>query len=66
MTVKRLLSFLSGLSVALFGPLARMPAWAQLLTLGVGGIVASGMLTPPTMTPQLSAAFDPPSHWVSK
>src|ERR1700679_3005806 len=57
MLMKRILSFLSGLSVALLGPLGRMPAWAQLLTLGVGaGAVA--ILTPPSLTPQLSAAFD--------
>ncbi len=58
MTVKRVLSFLSGLALVLFGPLGRLPAWAQLLTLGVGGIVASGVLMPPAITPQLSAAFD--------
>ena len=56
--VKRILSFLSGLALALFGPFARMPAWAQLLTLGVGGVVTAAVLTPPTLLPQLSAAFD--------
>jgi hypothetical protein len=56
--VKRILSFLSGLAIALLGPVGRMPAWAQLLTLGVGGVVASAILTPPALTPQLSAAFD--------
>ena len=56
--VKRILSFLSGLALVLLGPVGRMPAWAQLLTLGVGGVVASAILTPPALTPQLSAAFD--------
>ena len=36
-TMKR---FLSVLALALLGPLWRMPAWAQLTTLGVGGIAA--------------------------
>ena len=51
--------FLSFLAVALLGPIWRMPAWAQLTTLGVGGIAAVvvGMLTPPSITPQPSAAF---------
>ena len=56
--VKRILSFLSGLALVLLGPIGRMPAWAQLLTLGIGGVVASAILTPPTLVPQLSAAFD--------
>ena len=56
--VKRILSFLSGLALVLLGPVGRMPAWAQLLTLGVGGVVASAILTPPALDPQLSAAFD--------
>ena len=55
-TMKRFLSFLA---VALLGPIWRMPAWAQLTTLGVGGIavVVVGILTPPSITPQPSAAF---------
>ncbi len=56
--VKRILSFLSGLALVLLWPIGRMPAWAQLLTLGIGGVVASAILTPPSLTPQLSAAFD--------
>ncbi len=58
MTVKRVLTFLSGLAVALLGPFGRMPAWAQLLMLGVGGAIGAAILTPPTLTPQLSAQFD--------
>ena len=57
--VKRILSFLSGLALVLLGPIGRMPAWAQLLTLGIGGVVASAILTPPSLTPQLSAALIP-------
>ncbi len=57
-TVKRVLSFLSGLALGLIGPFGRMPAWAQLLTLGVGGVIGASILTPPALTPQLSAAFD--------
>jgi hypothetical protein len=56
--VKRILSFLSGLALVLLGPVGRMPAWAQLLTLGVGGVVGAAILTPPTLVPQLSAGFD--------
>ena len=56
--VKRILSFLSGLALVLLWPIGRMPAWAQLLTLGIGGVVASAILTPPSLTPQLSASFD--------
>jgi hypothetical protein len=53
--------FLSFLALALLGPFWRMPAWAQLTTLGVGGIAAAiiGPLTPPAITPQPSAAFTP-------
>jgi len=51
--------FLSFLTVALLGPIWRMPAWAQLTTLGVGGIAAVvvGILTPPALTPQPSTSF---------
>ena len=50
--------FLSFLAMALLGPIWRMPAWAQLTTLGVGGaVVVVGILTPPSITPQPSTAF---------
>ena len=41
--------FLSFLALTLLWPIWRAPAWAQLTTLGVGGVaaVAIGMLTPP-------------------
>jgi hypothetical protein len=52
--------FLSFLAAALLGPMWRMPAWAQLTTLTVGGgaaVVVIGILTPPSITPQASLAF---------
>ncbi|HTV28749.1 MAG TPA: hypothetical protein VMF32_13270 [Xanthobacteraceae bacterium] len=50
--------FLSFLTVALLGPTWRMTAWAALTTTGVGGILAVVViLTPPSITPQPSAAF---------
>ncbi len=55
--MKRSLSFLT---VALLGPIWRMPAWAGagLTTIGVGGILAVVViLTPPAITPQPSLAF---------
>ncbi len=58
--MKRVLSAFATIAVALLGPFARMPAWAQLLSTGVGGglIIATGVLTPPTLVPQFSAAPD--------
>jgi hypothetical protein len=58
--MKRVLSAFDTIAVALLGPFARMPAWAQLLSTGVGGglIIATGVLTPPTLVPQFSAAPD--------
>jgi hypothetical protein len=56
-TMKRFLSFLT---VALLGPIWRMPAWAGagLTTVGIGGILTVvAILTPPSIAPQPSAAF---------
>ncbi len=52
--------FLSFLAFALLGPLWRMPAWAQLTTLGVGGIAAVvvGTLMTPAIVPQPSSYFN--------
>jgi hypothetical protein len=52
--------FLSVLALALLGPLWRMPAWAQLTTLGVGGIAAVvvGTLITPTIVPQPGSYFN--------
>ena len=52
--------FLSFLVLALLGPLWRMPAWAQLTTLGVGGIAAVvvGTLMTPAPFPQPSTYFN--------
>ena len=52
--------FLSFLALALLGPIWRMPAWAQLTTLGVGGIAAVvvGTLTTPAILPQPSTYFN--------
>ncbi len=59
--MKRLLSYLA---LAILGPIWRLPAWAQLTTLGVGGIVAAvAVLTPPTVLPQPSALFSQANGW---
>ena len=52
--------FLSFLVLALLGPLWRMPAWAQLTTLGVGGIAAVvvGALVTPPIVPQPGTYFN--------
>jgi len=52
--------FLSFLALALLGPMWRMPAWAQLTTLGVGGIAAAviGTLITPSIVPQISSYFN--------
>src|SRR5579863_7252163 len=55
--MKRLSAFLSAFS--LIGLIGRHPAIAGVMTLlGAGGVVVSGMLTPPSITPQVSAMFD--------
>ena len=59
--MKRVLSYIA---LAILGPIWRLPAWAQLTTLGVGGIAAAvTILTPPTVLPQPSAAFSQANSW---
>jgi trimeric autotransporter adhesin len=52
--------FLSFLALTLLWPIWRAPAWAQLTTLGVGGIAAVviGTLITPSIVPQVSSYFN--------
>ena len=57
--------FLSFLALTLLWPIWRAPAWAQLTTLGVGGVVAVaiGMLTPPSIVPLPGSYFNVAGPW---
>ena len=52
--------FLSFLALTLLWPIWRVPAWAQLTTLGVGGIAAVviGTLITPSIVPQPASYFN--------
>ena len=52
--------FVSVLALTLMWPILRAPAWAQLTTLGVGGIAAAviGTLITPSIVPQPSSYFN--------